>query len=106
MAELKVGDKIAVRGSRAWGGSGIEIHEILSESPTMWVTKHRRFRKENLRIVGREKWGPSSGYLPTEKDFMAVRVDRANERLRTLEATHANIDAAEEFIAACAEVAK
>ena len=106
MAELKVGDKIAVRGSRAWGGSGIEIHEILSESPTMWVTSRRKFRKENLRIVGREKWGPSNGYLPTEKDFMAVRVDRANERLRTLEATPANIDAAEAFIAACAEVGK
>lgn len=103
MAELKVGDLIATAKEF---GRGVDLHLIQNETPTMWVCRHRRFRKDSLKVVGPGRWGPYQGRIPTDADIMADRLERARGRLLHVELTPANIDAAEAFIAACAEVSK
>ena len=103
MAELKVGDLIATAKEF---GRGVDLDLIQSETPTMWVCRNRRFRKDSLKVVGPGRWGPFTGRIPTDADIMAGRIERACGRLQQITLTPANIDAAEAFIAACAEVAK
>lgn len=103
MAELKVGDKIAT--NREFG-KGVDIHVIQSETPTLWVCRSRRFRKDGLKVSGPGRWGPYEGRIPTDDDIITDRIQRAREAVRDIAITPANIDAAEAFIAACAEVAK
>jgi len=99
MAELKVGDKIA---TDTRYGRGVVIHTIEKETPTMWVCEHVKFRKDGLRIVGRDTWWPFAGRIPSDADLMTSRVSRASDRISKVRVTAANIDAAEAFIAACA----
>lgn len=103
MGELKVGDMIAT--NREFG-KGVDLNPILSESPTMWVCRHKRFRKESLKVVGPGRWGPFQGRVATDADLMAHRIERAGANLRKIEVTAANVDAAEAFIAQVAEVGK
>lgn len=98
-AELRVGDKIAVRG--VGFGTGVTVIEkIERETPRLWITKHYRFRNDDLRIVSPGIFGPYSGFIPTDANFLNVRIAKANERLPRIRATGATIDAAEAFIAA------
>ena len=103
MGELKVGDKIATH--REFG-KGVDIHVIQSETPTMWVCRHRRFRKDSLKVVGPGRWGPYQGRIPTDADIMTSRIDVSQGRLQQIKLTAHNIDAAEAFIAAATKTAE
>lgn len=98
--ELKVGDLIAVN---AEFGRSVHMHRVEKVTPTMYVTRAYRFRRDGLRIVGSGRLGPFSGRVPTADDLLRCRIQKATACLRKLELTAANIDAAEALISAEAQ---
>lgn len=94
--ELKVGDLIAVDFRF---NQGIDLHQIVKITPTMYVTKHgTRFRKGSLSIVGADTWGPRTGRIPTARDMMLVRIRKAQEAVKTLIVTDENVAAIEALL--------
>ena len=95
MGDLKVGDKIAINTEF---GRGVELHVIERVTPTMYIAKHARFRRDNLRLVGYTGWGPSRGRIPTDADILSSRISLAKIRLIGLVVTPDNIDAIERLL--------
>lgn len=94
--ELEIGDKIVTNQKY---GSGIEIHVIDRITPTTYVTKTYVFKKDGLKIVGADKFGPYRGRIPTENDLMKDRIQKASILVKKVLINENNIDLAEKFIA-------
>lgn len=93
--ELKVGDKIAVI-SRF---RPLELHTIERVTQTMYVCKHKRFRKDGLGIVGADTWGPFRGQVVTPEIMTLHRIEMATQKLKTLKVTANNLEAIEALFA-------
>ena len=94
---LKVGDLIA---TNKQFGRGVDLHRVEKVTPTMYVTKGYRFRRDGLRIVGASGYGPFNGRIPTADDVLKSRIQRATAALRTVEVDEHNIEAVEALLAA------
>lgn len=91
---LKSGDVIA---TDARFGTNVDLCTITKVTPTMYITDGYRFR-HNLQVVAPDRFGPWSGRIPTEADWMRARIMAAKDRLRKFEVTAENIDAVETML--------
>ncbi len=91
---LKVGDVIA---TDARFGTNVDLCTITKVTPTMYVTDGYRFRHD-LQVVAPDRFGPWSGRIPTERDWIRARIMAAKERLRKFEVTAENIAAVEAML--------
>jgi len=94
-AQLKVGDLIATNGY----GREVCLHKIERLTSTQYICGHLRFRRDNLIQFGADKRGPSRwGRVPTEHDFIEVRIAKARYKLGRVTVSADNLGIVETFL--------
>ena len=96
MTELKHGTLIAT--NRKFG-TGVELHRIVRDTATTYVCDTGvRFRKDDLKIVGADRFGPFSGRTPSSADILSARIRAAQEAIKRLVVTEENLERVEAAI--------
>lgn len=93
--ELQVGDEIM---TDATYGNGVLLHRITKITEKMYVCQNIRFWKDGLRIVGAGQFGPFKGRIPTKKDRINVRIQKAAMQLNKFVVTEQNVDEVERLL--------
>lgn len=94
---LKVGDLIATTSF----GRGVDLHKIIKITPTMYVCDYYRFRRDDMRVIGRPSGyqAPYQGRVPTAGDLMIIRMRKANAALAKFIINPSNVALVESFLA-------
>lgn len=66
LAEIKVGDEVAIDGSR-YGNAYYRLARVERVTPTLIVVGETRYHKKNGNEVGGDKWHPVNLVKPDEK---------------------------------------
>ena len=93
--ELQVGDEII---TDAAYGKNVFLNRITKITEKMYVCKNIRFWKDGLLVVGAGRFGPFRGRIPTEKDRINVRIQKAAMQLNKFVVTEQNVDEVERLL--------
>lgn len=80
LQDIKLGDKVIIRGSSSFGTI---IGEVTKVNKTTFVANNYTFKKENGSQYGGDTWSRKYASLATEEEVVKITAENRRQRLAT-----------------------